>query len=82
MMDGDLVIIYERHDSMTHLYLEKGKIFQNKHVNWNKSSLPSSFVKIQNIFLCNRAHSTMMIFYTSSLEAKFHREIPRAGYVL
>ena len=28
--DGDLVIIYERHDSLDHAYVKKDKIFQNK----------------------------------------------------
>lgn len=30
MKDGDLVILYEGHESMDHLYLEAGKIFNNK----------------------------------------------------
>jgi len=30
MQEGDLVILYERHDSMTYLYLDKSKAFQNK----------------------------------------------------
>lgn len=30
MKDGDLVITYERHDSMGHLYLECGKVFDCK----------------------------------------------------
>jgi tRNA (adenine57-N1/adenine58-N1)-methyltransferase len=30
MQEGDLVILYERHDSMTYLYLHKTKAFQNK----------------------------------------------------
>ena len=28
--DGDLVIIYERHDSLDHLYAKKDLIFKNK----------------------------------------------------
>jgi tRNA (adenine57-N1/adenine58-N1)-methyltransferase len=27
---GDLVIIYERHDSLDHLYVHKGKIYSNR----------------------------------------------------
>ncbi len=30
MKDGDLVIAYERHDSMDHFYLAAGKILNNK----------------------------------------------------
>jgi tRNA (adenine57-N1/adenine58-N1)-methyltransferase catalytic subunit len=30
MREGDLVILFERHDSMTHIYLNKSKAFQNK----------------------------------------------------
>ncbi len=30
MKPGDMVITYERHDSMSHVYLEEGKIFNNK----------------------------------------------------
>ncbi len=30
MKSGDLVITYERHDSLDQLYLENGKIFNNK----------------------------------------------------
>ncbi len=30
MADGDLVIVYERHDTLTHIYLSKDQIFQNK----------------------------------------------------
>ena len=30
MKDGDLVIIYERHDSLDHLYLKQDMIFKNK----------------------------------------------------
>eukprot|EP01041_Mallomonas_annulata_P007924 gene7924-16215_t len=30
MNEGDLVVIYERHDSMNHIYLEGGQIFNNK----------------------------------------------------
>eukprot|EP01039_Chlorochromonas_danica_P010161 gene10161-11245_t len=30
MKAGDLVVIYERHDSLDHLYLKHGMIFQNK----------------------------------------------------
>lgn len=30
MNSGDLVILYERHDSMTHIYLEASKIYNNK----------------------------------------------------
>jgi tRNA (adenine57-N1/adenine58-N1)-methyltransferase catalytic subunit len=31
MNNGDLVIIYERHDSLDHLYLSSGAIFNNKY---------------------------------------------------
>jgi tRNA (adenine57-N1/adenine58-N1)-methyltransferase catalytic subunit len=31
MQDGDLVVVYERHDSLDHIYLKTGKIFQNKY---------------------------------------------------
>ena len=31
MKDGDLVIVYERHDSLDHIYLKKGAIFKNKY---------------------------------------------------
>ena len=30
MQDGDLIVAYERHDSMDHFFLEAGKILQNK----------------------------------------------------
>jgi hypothetical protein len=30
MKHGDLIIIYERHDSLTHIYLSKGSILNNK----------------------------------------------------
>ncbi len=30
MQAGDLVIIYERHDSLDHLYLQPGRVFNNK----------------------------------------------------
>ncbi len=30
MCPGDLVITYERHDSMSYLFLEKGKMYNNK----------------------------------------------------
>lgn len=30
MQEGDLVILYERHDSMSHFYLHKSQTFQNK----------------------------------------------------
>ena len=30
MKEGDLVIIYERHDSLDHLYLKQNMIFKNK----------------------------------------------------
>ncbi len=30
MQDGDLIVVYERHDSMDHFYLETGKILNNK----------------------------------------------------
>jgi tRNA (adenine57-N1/adenine58-N1)-methyltransferase len=30
MEDGDLVVIYERHDALDHFYIQKGQIFQNK----------------------------------------------------
>jgi hypothetical protein len=32
MVEGDLVIVYERHDSMDHIYLKHGDVFNNKHV--------------------------------------------------
>ncbi len=31
MKDGDLVIVYERHDSLEHMYLSANTIFQNKY---------------------------------------------------
>ena len=31
MKEADLVIVYERHDSMDHFYIERGKIFNNKY---------------------------------------------------
>ena len=31
MKDGDLVIVYERHDTLDHIYLKKGAIFKNKY---------------------------------------------------
>lgn len=30
IQDGDLVIVYERHDSMDHFYIKAGEIFNNK----------------------------------------------------
>ncbi len=30
IQDGDLVVIYIRHDSLDHLYVKKGKTFNNK----------------------------------------------------
>jgi tRNA (adenine57-N1/adenine58-N1)-methyltransferase len=30
IQDGDLVILYERHDSLDHLYVKKGGILQHK----------------------------------------------------
>lgn len=30
MQSGDLVVVYERHDCLSHLYLETDEIFQNK----------------------------------------------------
>lgn len=30
MNDGDLVIVYERHDSLNHFYLKAGTVFNNK----------------------------------------------------
>ena len=30
MKNGDLIVAYERHDSMDHFYLEAGKILNNK----------------------------------------------------
>ena len=30
MRHGDLVILYERHDSLTYVYLDRSKTFQNK----------------------------------------------------
>jgi tRNA (adenine57-N1/adenine58-N1)-methyltransferase len=30
MEDGDLVVVYERHDALDHFYIRKGQIFQNK----------------------------------------------------
>jgi len=31
MKDGDLVIVYERHDTLDHIYLKKGETFKNKY---------------------------------------------------
>jgi tRNA (adenine57-N1/adenine58-N1)-methyltransferase catalytic subunit len=31
MQNGDLVIVYERHDSLDHFYLAEGIIFNNKY---------------------------------------------------
>ena len=31
MKVGDLVLIYERHDTIDHFYIERGKIFNNKY---------------------------------------------------
>jgi tRNA (adenine57-N1/adenine58-N1)-methyltransferase len=30
MADGDLVIVYERHDALSHIYLSTNEIFNNK----------------------------------------------------
>jgi hypothetical protein len=32
MLVGDLVIVYERHDSLSYIYLEKGQMLNCKHV--------------------------------------------------
>jgi tRNA (adenine57-N1/adenine58-N1)-methyltransferase len=39
IQDGDLVVIYERHDSLNHIYLSKGQIFNNKYGSFHHNDI-------------------------------------------
>ncbi len=49
MKIGDLVITYERHDVMDHIYLEPNQIYQNK---FGKTLLTSAVQEHEYFFRC------------------------------
>jgi hypothetical protein len=39
MKAGDLVIVYERHDQLDHIYLRKGKVYDNRFGNFHHDDM-------------------------------------------
>lgn len=83
MLEGDLVIIYERHDSLDYMYLEAGKMLNCKHVRMLYICIGYMQLASQLIYCSGlrRARSITMISSISSSEVKYTPEWPVAGYM-
>ena len=72
MLDGDLVIIYERHDSLDYMYLEAGKMLNCKHVRiFNVRMVLLHNPLMHCLASRSRAHSIMMTSSTNNSAVKY-----------
>jgi hypothetical protein len=77
MKEGDLVVCYERHDSMDHIYLEAGKIFNNKFGNFHHNDFVRKIPVSCDIVGAYRKHLVSRL--ESHSAQRFRVVVPMAG---